>query len=191
MSQSIVSSTHCETRKNGKPRNKRKPRVLFTQAQVLELERRFRQQRYVSAPEREQLAQTLTLTATQVKIWFQNRRYKSKRVHIETNNNNNNNASNKNSNITSNCHFTNGNNASDLEQMEQKDSMVLVSCRSKPVSEYPAKFSYATSPQSNDITDPCFVNRDSYVQPPLQHSLASNQDVQHSYGAYFEKKQYY
>ncbi|PRD32189.1 UNVERIFIED_CONTAM: Homeobox protein Nkx-2.6 [Trichonephila clavipes] len=60
-------------------RTRRKPRVLFSQAQVYELERRFKQQRYLSAPEREQLANVLKLTSTQVKIWFQNRRYKCKR----------------------------------------------------------------------------------------------------------------
>ncbi|XP_013378776.1 homeobox protein Nkx-2.5 [Lingula anatina] len=60
-------------------RQRRKPRVLFSQAQVYELERRFKQQRYLSAPEREQLAAMLKLTSTQVKIWFQNRRYKCKR----------------------------------------------------------------------------------------------------------------
>ncbi|XP_069476276.1 homeobox protein Nkx-2.6 [Ambystoma mexicanum] len=60
-------------------RPRRKPRVLFSQAQVFELERRFKQQRYLSAPEREQLASHLKLTSTQVKIWFQNRRYKCKR----------------------------------------------------------------------------------------------------------------
>ena len=60
-------------------RQRRKPRVLFSQAQVYELERRFKQQRYLSAPEREQLANMLKLTSTQVKIWFQNRRYKMKR----------------------------------------------------------------------------------------------------------------
>ncbi|XP_041645709.1 homeobox protein Nkx-2.3 [Cheilinus undulatus] len=60
-------------------RTRRKPRVLFSQAQVFELERRFKQQRYLSAPEREHLASTLKLTSTQVKIWFQNRRYKCKR----------------------------------------------------------------------------------------------------------------
>ncbi|XP_054712367.1 homeobox protein Nkx-2.5-like [Uloborus diversus] len=64
----------------GRPqRTRRKPRVLFSQAQVYELERRFKQQRYLSAPEREQLANVLKLTSTQVKIWFQNRRYKCKR----------------------------------------------------------------------------------------------------------------
>lgn len=62
-----------------KQRQKRKPRVLFSQAQVYELERRFKQQRYLSAPEREQMASGLKLTSTQVKIWFQNRRYKCKR----------------------------------------------------------------------------------------------------------------
>uniref|UniRef100_A0A8D2NMY4 NK2 homeobox 8 n=1 Tax=Zosterops lateralis melanops TaxID=1220523 RepID=A0A8D2NMY4_ZOSLA len=58
---------------------KKKRRVLFSKAQTLELERRFRQQRYLSAPEREQLARLLSLTPTQVKIWFQNHRYKMKR----------------------------------------------------------------------------------------------------------------
>ncbi|GMT06520.1 hypothetical protein PENTCL1PPCAC_28694, partial [Pristionchus entomophagus] len=60
--------------------NRRKPRVLFTHEQVAELEERFSRQRYVSAAEREELATKLTLTATQVKIWFQNRRYKKKRL---------------------------------------------------------------------------------------------------------------
>ncbi|KAM5234965.1 homeobox protein Nkx-2.8 [Ctenodactylus gundi] len=59
---------------------RKKRRVLFSKAQTLELERRFRQQRYLSAPEREQLARVLRLTPTQVKIWFQNHRYKLKRA---------------------------------------------------------------------------------------------------------------
>ncbi|GBP55527.1 Homeobox protein Nkx-2.3 [Eumeta japonica] len=61
-------------------RAKRKPRILFSQTQVHELEKRFRAQKYLSAPEREQLAKGLNLSPTQVKIWFQNRRYKSKRI---------------------------------------------------------------------------------------------------------------
>ncbi|KAL0868854.1 hypothetical protein ABMA27_007203 [Loxostege sticticalis] len=47
--------------------------------QVYELERRFKQQKYLSAPEREHLASLIHLTPTQVKIWFQNHRYKCKR----------------------------------------------------------------------------------------------------------------
>lgn len=58
----------------------RKRRVLFSKAQTFELERRFRQQRYLSAPEREHLAGLIRLTPNQVKIWFQNHRYKMKRA---------------------------------------------------------------------------------------------------------------
>lgn len=68
-----LKATHCSEKK-------RKRRVLFTKSQTFELERRFRQQRYLSAPEREHLAQLIGLTATQVKIWFQNHRYKTKRA---------------------------------------------------------------------------------------------------------------
>ena len=62
---------------------RRKRRVLFSQAQVFELERRFKVQKYLSAPEREQLAQMIGLTPTQVKIWFQNHRYKTKKADKE------------------------------------------------------------------------------------------------------------
>lgn len=65
------------------PSKKRKRRVLFSKAQTYELERRFRQQRYLSAPEREHLASLIRLTPTQVKIWFQNHRYKTKRAQSE------------------------------------------------------------------------------------------------------------
>lgn len=80
-----VTSSKTELRKSNK-RTKRKPRVLFSQTQIFELERRFKHQKYLSAPEREQMAQGLKLTPTQVKIWFQNRRYKNKRQKIEKSN---------------------------------------------------------------------------------------------------------
>ncbi|KAL6740852.1 hypothetical protein Aduo_014164 [Ancylostoma duodenale] len=44
---------------------RRKRRVLFSQAQVYELERRFKQAKYLTAPEREQLANSIHLTPTQ------------------------------------------------------------------------------------------------------------------------------
>ena len=67
----------------GTKHKKRRPRALFSHAQVYELERRFAVQKYLTAHEREQLASMLHLTETQVKIWFQNRRYKSKRQQLE------------------------------------------------------------------------------------------------------------
>lgn len=60
-------------------RAKKRSRAAFSHAQVYELERRFNLQRYLSGPERADLAGALKLTETQVKIWFQNRRYKTKR----------------------------------------------------------------------------------------------------------------
>jgi len=74
------SQTGCA---NGESNKKRKRRVLFSKAQTYELERRFRQQRYLSAPEREHLASIIRLTPVQVKIWFQNHRYKLKRARQE------------------------------------------------------------------------------------------------------------
>jgi hypothetical protein len=63
--------------------NKKKRRVLFSKSQTYELERRFKLQRYLSAPEREHLASILRLSPTQVKIWFQNHRYKLKKANQE------------------------------------------------------------------------------------------------------------
>nr|ACM62740.1 NK2d homeodomain transcription factor protein [Clytia hemisphaerica] len=57
----------------------KKRRILFTRQQTWELERIFRQQPYLSSPEREVLAKKINLTPTQIKIWFQNHRYKMKK----------------------------------------------------------------------------------------------------------------
>lgn len=52
----------------------KKRRILFSRQQTWELERIFRQQPYLSSPERELLAKRINLTPTQIKIWFQNHR---------------------------------------------------------------------------------------------------------------------
>ncbi|XP_056615969.1 NK3 homeobox 3 [Triplophysa dalaica] len=72
-------SQSCNFGDNNSKSSKKRSRAAFSHAQVYELERRFHLQRYLSGPERADLAGALKLTETQVKIWFQNRRYKTKR----------------------------------------------------------------------------------------------------------------
>ncbi|CAF0845716.1 unnamed protein product [Rotaria sordida] len=57
----------------------RRQRTAFTYEQLVALENKFKQTRYLSVCERLNLALTLSLTETQVKIWFQNRRTKWKK----------------------------------------------------------------------------------------------------------------
>ncbi|XP_069476277.1 homeobox protein Nkx-3.1 [Ambystoma mexicanum] len=64
------------------PKQQKRSRAAFSHTQVIELERKFSHQKYLSAPERAHLAKSLKLTETQVKIWFQNRRYKTKRKQL-------------------------------------------------------------------------------------------------------------
>ncbi len=57
----------------------KKSRVLFSQWQINELEKLFKKQKYLTTNERELMAKRLKLHSNQVKIWFQNRRYKIKK----------------------------------------------------------------------------------------------------------------
>ncbi|XP_057688502.1 homeobox protein Nkx-3.1 [Corythoichthys intestinalis] len=71
--------TSCPSTSESFVEKPKRTRAAFTHLQVLELEKKFNHQKYLSPPERAHLANALRLTETQVKIWFQNRRYKTKR----------------------------------------------------------------------------------------------------------------
>ena len=63
----------------GKTRTKDKYRVVYTDHQRLELEKEFHYSRYITIRRKAELAQNLSLSERQVKIWFQNRRAKERK----------------------------------------------------------------------------------------------------------------
>ncbi|MED6281014.1 Homeobox protein BarH-like 2 [Characodon lateralis] len=76
---SISSESETES---GTPRLKkpRRSRTIFTELQLMGLEKKFQKQKYLSTPDRLDLAQSLGLTQLQVKTWYQNRRMKWKKM---------------------------------------------------------------------------------------------------------------
>lgn len=63
----------------GKTRTKDKYRVVYTDFQRLELEKEYCTSRYITIRRKSELAQSLSLSERQVKIWFQNRRAKERK----------------------------------------------------------------------------------------------------------------
>ena len=84
-SQNKDSRTDCKSNnrsrvsENSKSSKSRRARTAFTYEQLVALENKFKTTRYLSVCERLNLALSLSLTETQVKIWFQNRRTKWKK----------------------------------------------------------------------------------------------------------------
>ena len=74
-----TSSFYLDSDVNKVKRKVKKSRVLFSQWQINELEKLFKKQKYVTSNERDLISKRLRLNPNQVKIWFQNRRYKIKK----------------------------------------------------------------------------------------------------------------
>ncbi|KAI8130386.1 Homeobox protein rough [Lucilia cuprina] len=67
-------------RRRRKEGRQRRQRTTFSNEQTLRLEVEFHRNEYISRSKRFELAESLGLSETQIKIWFQNRRAKDKRI---------------------------------------------------------------------------------------------------------------
>ena len=76
-----LSSPESEPEKTEpvEPKKIYRRRTVFTENQILELEKQFSQSHYLIGQGRIKLAVKLSIEPKQVKIWFQNRRIKEKR----------------------------------------------------------------------------------------------------------------
>nr|XP_005998720.1 PREDICTED: homeobox protein notochord [Latimeria chalumnae] len=89
-----LSAIGCTMKDNGTPGSgsvqwrsgqckMKRVRTVFTPDQLERLEKEFLKQQYMVGTERVDLATTLKLTETQVKVWFQNRRIKWRKQSLE------------------------------------------------------------------------------------------------------------
>ncbi|XP_063808388.1 homeobox protein notochord-like [Pseudophryne corroboree] len=84
-----LAFTHCDNGAIGAlswrtgPCKMKRIRTVFTPEQLERLEKEFLKQQYMVGTERVDLATTLNLTETQVKVWFQNRRIKWRKQSLE------------------------------------------------------------------------------------------------------------
>lgn len=79
-SNTILTNNSNNNNANGNKKKRSWSRAVFSNLQRKGLEMTFKQQKYITKPERKKLADRLRLTDAQVKVWFQNRRMKDRQT---------------------------------------------------------------------------------------------------------------